>query len=119
MKTHSPSRPGFLHKARRAVFVLRVLALCANSATYAQVHTPAQPPQSAVTPEQKFAPGYLEAVSTGYENGQAMHDAEGVAPLRPQRPAVTRTDVPVAPVPMAETQSVSATGVQVRPMPAR
>ncbi len=37
------------------------IALMAGAAAYAQ---------STATPEQKFPPGYLEAVSTGYENGQ-------------------------------------------------
>jgi hypothetical protein len=37
------------------------IALIAGAAAYAQ---------PTATPEQKFPPGYLEAVSTGYENGQ-------------------------------------------------
>jgi len=50
-----------------------VLALMAGTAACAQ---------SLATPEQKFPPGYLEAVSTGYENGQTA-----VAPTSPAQGA--------------------------------
>lgn len=71
-----------LYRMRGGILLLRVLALCAHTAVYAQ---PALAPAPAVTPEQKFSPGYLEAVSTGYENGQALGAVEGIAPLRPPR----------------------------------
>jgi hypothetical protein len=78
---------------RGGILLLRVLALCAHTAVYAQ---PALAPAPAVTPEQKFSPGYLEAVSTGYENGQALGAVEGIAPVRPTR--TERTDpAPAAP----------------------
>jgi len=50
-----------------------VLALMAGTAACAQ---------SVASPEQKFPPGYLEAVSTGYENGQTA-----VAPSSPMQGA--------------------------------
>lgn len=76
-----------LYRMRGGILLLRVLALCAHTAVYAQ---PALAPATAVTPEQKFSPGYLEAVSTGYENGQALGAVEGIAPVRP--PRAERTD---------------------------
>ncbi|CAG2135192.1 hypothetical protein LMG19282_01043 [Cupriavidus campinensis] len=88
----SPLTPlAVLYRMRGGILLLRVLALCAHTAVYAQ---PALAP--AVTPEQKFSPGYLEAVSTGYENGQALGAVEGIAPVRP--PRAERTDpAPAAP----------------------
>ncbi|MCY1216448.1 hypothetical protein D9M68_447860 [compost metagenome] len=83
------SRPQkkLLHRTRRAVVLLRVLGLCLNSVACAQAEAPqpAAPAAAAVTPEQKFAPGYLEAVSTGYDNGVAWQEPEGIAPLRQPR----------------------------------
>lgn len=83
------SRPQkkLLHRTRRAVVLMRVLGLCLNSVACAQAEAPqpAAPVVAAVTPEQKFAPGYLEAVSTGYDNGVAWQEPEGIAPLRQPR----------------------------------
>ncbi|MGO4762842.1 hypothetical protein AB4120_09880 [Cupriavidus sp. 2KB_3] len=85
--------PAVLYRMRGGILLLRVLALCAHTAVYAQ---PALAPATAVTPEQKFSPGYLEAVSTGYENGQALGAVEGIAPVR--APRAERTDpAPAAP----------------------
>ncbi|MBP0637892.1 hypothetical protein [Cupriavidus sp. AcVe19-6a] len=85
------SRPQktLLHRPRRAIALLRILGLCLNSVACAQVEAPqpATPVVVAVTPEQKFAPGYLEAVSTGYDNGVAWQEPEGIAPLRQPREA--------------------------------
>lgn len=95
------SRPhGILYRTRRAVALLRVLGLCVNSVACAQAEAPqaAAPAVQAVTPEQKFAPGYLEAVATGYDNGVALQDPEGIAALRPPREV---RGSPVAPLPMA------------------
>lgn len=91
---------------RRGVLLMRVLALCANSIAYAQ---PPAPAQSLVTPEQTFAQGYLEAVSTGYDNGQALLGSEGIAPVRlPHSPApqIRPSPAPSAPSPMAANPSV-------------
>lgn len=90
----SPLAPlALLYRMRGGILLLRVLALCAHTAVYAQ---PAPAPAPAVTPEQKFSPGYLEAVSTGYENGQALGAVEGIAPVRATR--TERTDpAPAAP----------------------
>ncbi|MGO4280756.1 hypothetical protein [Cupriavidus sp. RAF20_2] len=90
----SPLTPlALLYRMRGGILLLRVLALCAHTAVYAQ---PALAPAPAVTPEQKFSPGYLEAVSTGYENGQALGAVEGIAPVRATR--TERTDpAPAAP----------------------
>ncbi|MFJ4293806.1 hypothetical protein ACIP1U_29170 [Cupriavidus sp. NPDC089707] len=110
------SRPPkkLLHRTRRAVVLLRVLGLCLNSVACAQAEAPqpaapAAPAAAAVTPEQKFAPGYLEAVSTGYDNGVAWQEPEGIAPLR--QPREVRS-VPAGPmagtVPVAMPAAVRA-----------
>ncbi|MGO4306700.1 hypothetical protein [Cupriavidus sp. RAF12] len=100
-RPHTP--PTLLYRVRRGVLLLRVLALCVNAVAHAQ---PGLPPAPVVTPEQKFAPGYLEAVSTGYENGQALNASEGVAPVRP--PRSVRTDLaPSAPAVPAGPSTVS------------
>jgi hypothetical protein len=52
--------------------------------------------EPAATPEQKFPPGYLEACSTGYDNGQAA-----------QAPAPDKTRV-MAPGPVLRTSLVAA-----------
>jgi len=59
----------FLPTALGHELAVGVLALMAGTAACAQ---------PVATPEQKFSPGYLEAVSTGYENGQAS-----IAPTAP------------------------------------
>lgn len=99
---HEPreSRPasraqGAMRKLQRAVLLIRVLALCANSVAYAQ---PAAPLKSMVTPEQSFMPGYLEAVSTGYDNGQALYESEGMAAVRLPHPVANRLRPPPTPV---------------------
>ncbi len=83
--------PNIRYRLRAWILLLRVLALCIHTAAHAQ---PALPPAPQVTPEQKFAPGYLEAVATGYDNGQAINAAEGIAPLRQPRAAVTEPAPP-------------------------
>ncbi|WP_459571219.1 hypothetical protein [Cupriavidus sp. 8B] len=86
---------------QRGVLLMRVLAMCANSIAYAQ---PAAPAQSLVAPEQTFAPGYLEAVSTGYDNGQALQGSEGMAPVRlPHSPTtqIRPSPAPSTPAPAA------------------
>ncbi|MHA7682196.1 hypothetical protein [Cupriavidus sp. PET2-C1] len=110
---HAPreSRPcsrmqAAMRTLRRGVLLMRVLALCANSIAHAQ---PAAPAQSLVTPEQTFARGYLEAVSTGYDNGQALLGSEGIAPVRlPHSPAlqIRPSPAPSAPAPTAANPSV-------------
>ncbi|UIF89827.1 hypothetical protein [Cupriavidus sp. UYPR2.512] len=110
----APRPHGFLHRSRQAVALLRVLALCVNSVACAQSEAPqaAAPALQAVTPEQKFAPGYLEAVATGYDNGVALREPEGLAPLRLPREA---RSVPATP--MAQTVPV-ALPAAVRSQPA-
>jgi hypothetical protein len=78
--------------------LLRVVGLCINSVACAQSEVPqaAAPAVQAVTPEQKFARGYLEAVSTGYDNGVAWQEPEGIAPLRLPREA--SSNMPAAPM---------------------
>ncbi|MEM5433219.1 hypothetical protein [Cupriavidus oxalaticus] len=120
MNPQSPCQPGqaasrpqkkLLHRTRRAVVLLRALGLCLNSVACAQAEAPqpAAPAVAAVTPEQKFAPGYLEAVSTGYDNGVAWQQPEGIAPLRQPREA---RSVPAGPmagtVPVATPAAVRA-----------
>ncbi|WP_454752740.1 hypothetical protein [Cupriavidus necator] len=87
-----------LHRTRRAMVLLRVLGLCLNSVACAKAEAPqaAAPAVQAVTPEQKFAPGYLEAVATGYDNGVALQAPEGVAPLRQPREARSEPAAPMA-----------------------
>ena len=87
--------PVFRYRLRTWILLLRVLALCFHTAAHAQ---PALPPATRVTPEQKFAPGYLEAVATGYDNGQAIITAEGIAPVRPPR-ALRSDPAPAMPAP--------------------
>jgi len=79
--------PAIRYRLRTWILLLRVLALCFHTAAHAQ---PVLPPAAQVTPEQKFAPGYLEAVATGYDNGQAFNAAEGIAPVR--QPRAVRTE---------------------------
>lgn len=111
MTTHSESRDGqpractVLRRARRTMILLRVLGLCANSVALAQGTLPVP---SAVTPEQKFPPGYLESVATGYDNGQAMPPVEGMAPVRPPRAGMTRVELPGVPPPMSQARAVPA-----------
>ncbi|WER50009.1 hypothetical protein CupriaWKF_23215 [Cupriavidus sp. WKF15] len=111
MTTPSESRgepPGartVLRQVRRAIILLRVLGLCANSVALAQGTLPVP---SAVTPEQKFPPGYLESVATGYDNGQALHPAEGMAPMRPSRTGMTRVELPGTSLPMGPVRAVPA-----------
>ncbi|WP_354683522.1 hypothetical protein [Cupriavidus necator] len=104
MSTQSPCqtrqaapRPAILNRTRRALVLLRVLGLCVNSVACAQGEAPpaAAPAVQAVAPEQKFAPGYLEAVATGYDNGVAMLEPEGIAPLRLPREARSPAEAPV------------------------
>lgn len=106
MNTRSPCQngqaasrpPAILHRSRQAMALLRVLGLCINSVACAQAEAPqapAAPAVQAVTPERKFAAGYLEAAATGYDNGQAWQEPEGIVPLRPPREA---RSVPVAPM---------------------
>lgn len=102
-----PGTRNVLRRARRAMILLRVLGLCANSVALAQGTLPMP---SAVTPEQKFPQGYLESVATGYDNGQALHPVEGMAPARPSRAAMTRGEVSGAPSPLPIGKA--------RPMPA-
>ena len=110
MTTHSesrdepPSARTVLRRARRAVILLRVLGLCANSVALAQG---TMPTPSAVTPEQKFPPGYLESVATGYDNGQAMPAAEGMAPVRVPQARMTRVELPGVPSPMGQVRAVT------------
>ncbi len=110
MTTDSESRGGqprartVLRRARRAMIVLRVLGLCANSVALAQGTMPGP---SAVTPEQKFPSGYLESVATGYDNGQAVPIAEGMAPVRSPRAAMTRVGLPGVPAPMGQARAVT------------
>ncbi|WP_454766733.1 hypothetical protein [Cupriavidus campinensis] len=96
--------PVRLSGLRGAILLLRVLALCANTAAYAQ---PA--PSISATPEQKFSPGYLEAVSTGYENGQALNIGDGMAALRPAR--IERG----APAPSTPSAAPGAAGAMAPP----
>jgi hypothetical protein len=95
--------------------LLRVLGLCVNSVACAQSEVPqaTAPAVQAVTPEQKFARGYLEAVSTGYDNGVALQGPEGIATLRLPREA---RSVPAAPMVDAAPVVVPAA---VRPQLAR
>ncbi|SPA22170.1 conserved exported hypothetical protein [Cupriavidus taiwanensis] len=124
MNTRSPcqngqaaSRPSAIrHRSRQAMALLRVLGLCLNSVACAQSEAPQAatvPAVQAVTPERKFAPGYLEAAATGYDNGLAWQEPEGIAPLRPPREA---RSVPAAP--MTGTVPV-AMPAGVRPQPVR
>ncbi|MGY2487293.1 hypothetical protein [Cupriavidus sp. CP313] len=108
----APRPPTILHRSRQAMTLLRVLGLCINSVACAQSEAPqaAAPAVQAVTPEQKFAPGYLEAVATGYDNGLALREPEGLAPLRPPREARSAPAVGAVPVAMPAA---------VRPQPAR
>ncbi|SPS01729.1 hypothetical protein [Cupriavidus taiwanensis] len=123
MNTRSPcqngqaaSRPSAIrHRSRQAMVLLRVLGLCLNSVACAQPEAPqaaTAPALQAVTPERKFAPGYLEAAATGYDNGLAWQ-AEGIAPLRPPREA---RGLPAAPRAGAVPVAMPAA---VRPQPAR
>ncbi|NOV24364.1 hypothetical protein E5S69_12690 [Cupriavidus necator] len=106
------SRPSaILHRSRQAMALLRVLGLCINSVACAQSEAPAAPAVQAVTPERKFAAGYLEAAATGYDNGQAWQAPEGIAPLRPPREA---RSVPVAPMAGAVPVAMPA-GVRAQP----
>ncbi|CAG9172454.1 hypothetical protein [Cupriavidus pinatubonensis] len=120
MTTHTESQEPqprartVLRRARRAMILLRVLGMCANSVALAQGTLPGP---SAVTPEQKFPSGYLEAVATGYDNGQAMHPAEGMAPLRP-RAAATRVELPAVSSPMGQVRAVT-TAAPAPAVPAR
>jgi len=96
--------------------LLRVLGLCLNSVACAQSEAPqaaTAPAVQAVTPERKFAPGYLEAAATGYDNGLAWQEPEGIAPLRPPREA---RSVPAAPMTGAVPVAMPA---EVRPQPVR
>lgn len=100
-----PASPiALLYKMRGGIMLLRVLALCAHTAAYAQ------PATSLVTPEQKFSPGYLEAVSSGYENGQPAAPVEGLAPVRPTRAerAESAPAAPAAPAPATRPSSILA-----------
>lgn len=102
-----PGTRTVLCRARRAMILLRVLGLCANSVALAQGTLPTP---SAVTPEQKFPQGYLESVATGYDNGQALHPVEGMSPARPARAAMTR-EVPAAapsPLPIGQARAMPA-----------
>lgn len=94
----APRPHGFLHRSRRTMALLRVLGLCINSVACAQSEAPQAPAPAvqAVTPEQKFAPGYLEAVATGYDNGLALREPEGIAPLRPSREVRSPQVAPMA-----------------------
>lgn len=124
MNTRSPcqngqaaSRPSAIrHRSRQAMVLLRVLGLCLNSVACAQSEAPqapAAPVMQAVTPERKFAPGYLEAAATGYDNGLAWQEPEGIVPLRPPREA---RGVPAAPMAGAVPVAMPAGG---RAQPAR
>ncbi|QQX87862.1 hypothetical protein JJQ59_20805 [Cupriavidus necator] len=108
----APRPPAILHRSRQAMALLRVLGLCINSVACAQSEAPqaAAPAVQAVTPEQKFAPGYLEAVATGYDNGLALREPEGLAPLRQPREARSVPAAGAVPVAMPAA---------VRPQPAR
>jgi len=98
--------PTIRYRLRTWILLLRVLALCFNTAAHAQ---PVSPPAAQVTPEQKFAPGYLEAVATGYDNGQAFNAAEGIAPVR--QPRTVRTEpAPAAPAPSPTPTTSPAPG---------
>lgn len=110
-----PGARTVLRRARRAMILLRVLGLCANSVALAQGTLPAP---SAVTPEQKFPQGYLESVATGYDNGQALPPVEGMAPVRPARAAMTRAETPVAPSPLPIGQARAMPAVMPAPAPA-
>ncbi|WP_432262019.1 hypothetical protein [Cupriavidus sp. TMH.W2] len=94
----APRLHAIRHRVRRAMVLLRVLGLCINSVACAQAEAPqaAASAVQAVTPEQKFAPGYLEAAATGYDNGQAFREPEGVAPLRPPREVRSVLAAPMA-----------------------
>jgi hypothetical protein len=57
--------------------------------------------EPAVTPEQNFPPGYLESVSTGYDNGQAVQaQTPDKTPAKTSRPAAQPLLVaqPTAPI---------------------
>lgn len=120
MTTHSesrdepPSARNVLRRARRVMILLRVLGLCANSVALAQGTLPAP---SAVTPEQKFPPGYLESVATGYDNAQAM-PAEGMSPVRPSRAPMTRVEPSAMPLSLGQVRAVT-TAVPAPATPAR
>ena len=72
--------------------------------------------QVLVTPEQKFEPGYLEAVSTGYDNGTSV-------PVPAERPAARAeagaqqqtkpTPAPMMPMPPREMDRGNAMAVKV------
>jgi len=101
---------------RRVLVLARVLGLCANGMAYAQPGT-AQP---AVNPEQKFPPGYLEAISTGYDNGQAMRESEDMAPARmPPRAGLARVGLPAAPAPAPAAPAAPAKPVMTGAQPGR
>jgi hypothetical protein len=104
-----------LRQARRAMILLRVLGLCANSVALAQGTLPSP---SLVTPEQKFPPGYLESVATGYDNGQAMHPVEGMSSVRPSRAGMTPVERAGAPLPVEQARAVT-TAMPVPAAPAR
>lgn len=108
--------PAILHRSRQAMALLRVLGLCINSVACAQSELPqgvAAPAVQAVTPERKFASGYLEAAATGYDNGLAWQEPEGIAPMRPPREA---RGVPSVPMTGAVPVAMPA---GVRPQPVR
>lgn len=109
----APRPHAILHRTRRAMVLLRVLGLCLNSVACAKAEAPqaAGPVVQAVTPEQKFAPGYLEAVATGYDNGVALQAPEGIAPLRQPREARSAPAAPMAgAVPVAMPAAGRAVG---------
>ncbi|MFS8974094.1 hypothetical protein [Cupriavidus necator] len=109
----APRPHAVLRHMRRAMVLLRVLGLCVNSVACAQAEAPqaAAPALQAVTPEQKFAPGYLEAVATGYDNGVALQEPEGIAPLRLPREARSMPAAPMAgAVPVAMPAAVRPVG---------
>lgn len=88
----APSRPGnsriFRHRIRGFVLLLRVLLLCFNTAAHADKALP-------VTPTQKPASNFLEAVATDYAHSQLFNTVEGIAPVR--EPRAVRDDSPPAP----------------------
>ena len=96
--------PAIRYRLRTWILLLRVLALCFHTAAHAQ---PALPPAPQVRPEQKFASGYLEAVATGYDNGEAFNAAEGIAPVRQSR-ALRAEPAPVMPVPSSASMLIPA-----------
>jgi len=106
----APPRPGHApairYRLRSWILLLRVLVLCFHTAAHAQ---PVSPATTQVTPEQKFAPGYLEAVATGYDNGQAFNAAEGIAPVRQPR-AVRTEPAPPMPAPAPAAVMTPASG---------